>query len=212
MNILIADDEVMLTNILKIYFEKEGYKVFIANDGEEALNIFYNEKIDLAILDWMMPKKDGIELCKEFKALREIKVIILTAKSEVDDEYVSLEAGADDYIRKPFDQRIVLLRVKKLIEKNENVMVGEFKIDFKGKKVFKDKEDLGLTRIEFNLLEYFYNNRGKILSRDMILNTVWGLDYYGDYRTVDTHIHRLREKIGNEYIKTHRGLGYCLYV
>ncbi|WP_297630014.1 response regulator transcription factor [uncultured Clostridium sp.] len=212
MNILIADDEIMLTNILKIYFEKEGYKVFIANDGEEALNIFYNEKIDLAILDWMMPKKDGIELCKEFKELKETKVIILTAKGELDDEYVSLDAGADDYIRKPFDQRILLLRAKKLIEKDKRTFLRDLEIDFKGKKVFRNKKDLELTKIEFNLLEYFYNNKGKILSRDMLLNTVWGLDYYGDYRTVDTHIHRLREKIGNDYIKTHRGLGYCLHV
>ena len=157
----------------------------------------------------MMPKIDGIELCKEIKKLKDIKIIMLTAKSENDDEFLALEAGADDYLRKPFDPRILILRVKKLIG-NENIKeFNEFRIDFTGKKLFKNKEDLNLTRREFDLLEYFYKNKGKILLRDRLLNTVWGLDYYGDYRTVDTHIHRLREKIGSDYIKTHRGMGYC---
>ncbi|MGL5647089.1 MAG: response regulator transcription factor [Clostridium sp.] len=212
MNILIADDEKMITNILKMYFEKEGYKVFIANDGDEALEIFYNEKIDMAILDWMMPKKTGVELCKTFKELKECKIIILTAKDTLDDEYISLEVGADDYIRKPFDQRILLLRAKKLLKDEKETLIKDIKIDFKGQKVYKEGIDLNLTNIEFKLLDYFYKNKGKILSREMLLNTVWGLDYYGDDRTVDTHIHRLREKIGSDLIKTHRGLGYCLHV
>lgn len=210
MNILIADDEKSMTNILKIYFEKENFTTFIANDGDEALNIFYENKIDIAILDWMMPKINGIDVCKEIKKISDTKVVMLTAKGENDDEFLALESGTDDYIRKPFDPRILILRVKKLINVESMISFLNFKIDLNGKKLFKDNEDLNLTRREFELLKCFYNNKGKILSRDQLLNLVWGIDYYGDYRTVDTHVHRLRDKIGSELIKTYRGMGYCL--
>lgn len=212
MNILIADDEKSMTNILKIYFEKENFTTFIANDGDEALNIFYENKIDIAILDWMMPKINGIDVCKEIKKISDTKVVMLTAKGENDDEFLALESGTDDYIRKPFDPRILILRVKKLINVESMISFLNFKIDLNGKKLFKDNEDLNLTRREFELLKCFYNNKGKILSRDQLLNLVWGIDYYGDYRTVDTHVHRLRDKIGSELIKTYRGMGYCLEI
>lgn len=209
MNILIADDEKQMTNILKLYFQKEGFNVIIANDGEEALELFYDNKIDLAVLDWMMPKMDGVELCREIKKLNQCKVIMLTAKGENDDEFMALGAGADDYIRKPFDPRILILRAKKLIKIESVVEFGEFKLDFKGKKLFKGNEDLNLTKREFTLMECFYANKGKILSREQLVTLVWGLDYFGDYRTVDTHIYRLRDKIGSDYIRTYRGMGYC---
>lgn len=212
MNILIADDEKSMTNILKIYFEKENFTTFIANDGDEALNIFYKNKIDIAILDWMMPKTNGIDVCKEIKKISDTKVVMLTAKGENDDEFLALESGTDDYIKKPFDPRILILRVKKLINIESMISFLNFKIDLNGKKLFKDNKDLNLTRREFELLKCFYNNKGKILSRDQLLNLVWGIDYYGDYRTVDTHVHRLRDKIGSELIKTYRGMGYCLEI
>lgn len=210
MNILIADDEKHMIKILKTYFEKEGFKVFTANDGSEALDIIYSEKIDLAVLDWMMPKVSGIEVCKEIKKDTFIKVLMLTAKSENEDELMALNLGADEYVRKPFDPRIVILRAKKLLNEDKLVSISDIKIDFEAKKAYKNGEPLNLTKIEFDLVSVFYFNKGRILSRKKLLDTVWGLDYYGEERTVDTHINRLREKIGDELIKTHRGMGYCM--
>lgn len=209
MNILIADDEKQMTNILKLYFQKEGFNVITAHDGEEALELFYDNDIDLSVLDWMMPRMDGVSLCKEIKKISSCKVIMLTAKGENDDEFMALDAGADDYLRKPFDPRILIIRAKKLIKANESIKFDDFTLDFEGKKLFRGNDDLNLTRREFKLVECFYNNKGKILSRDQLILLVWGLDYYGDYRTVDTHIYRLRDKIGANYIKTYRGMGYC---
>lgn len=209
MNTLIADDEKQMTNIINLYLKKEGFEVFIANDGEEALEIFYNNKIQLAVLDWMMPKIDGVDVCKEIKKVSDTKVMMLTAKDSVDDELLALECGADDYIRKPFDPRILIVRAKKLLGETQVLYFDNFKIDIQSKKLFKDEVEIELTRREFDLLMCFYNNKGNILSRDKLLDLVWGLDYYGDYRTVDTHIYRLREKIGKKFIKTRRGMGYC---
>ena len=209
MNILIADDEKQMTNIINLYLKKEGFNVFIANDGDEALKLFYENKIDIAILDWMMPFTDGVEVCKEIKKNSNTKVIMLTAKDTVDDELLALECGADDYIKKPFDPRILIARAKKMISVNNILKFAEFKIDLQSKKFFKGDEEIELARREFDLLMCFYNNKGNILTRDKLLDLVWGLDYYGDYRTVDTHIYRLREKIGKSFIKTRRGMGYC---
>lgn len=209
MNILIADDEKQMTNIIRLYLEKEEFNVFIANDGQEALEIFYDNKIDIAILDWMMPKLDGIMACKEIKKISDVKVIMLTAKESNDDEFIALECGADDYIRKPFDPRILMIRIKKMINIEEVIKFNEYKLDLKAKKLYKNNLEIELTRREFDLLLYFYNNKGNIVTRENLLDSVWGRDYYGDYRTVDTHIYRLREKIGKEYITTRRGLGYC---
>lgn len=209
MNILIADDEKQMTTIINLYLKKEGFEVFIANDGDEALEIFYENKIDVAILDWMMPFTDGVEVCKEIKKVSNTKVIMLTAKDTVDDELLALECGADDYIKKPFDPRILMARVKKMVSANDILKFAQFKIDLQSKKLFKDDKEIELARREFDLLMCFYNNKGNILTRDKLLDLVWGLDYYGDYRTVDTHIYRLREKIGKSFIKTRRGMGYC---
>lgn len=209
MKILIADDEKQMVNIITLYLRKEGFEVTVAFDGEEALEQLYEKQFDLAILDWMMPKLNGVEVCKKIKELKNIKIIMLTAKSENDDEFLALEKGADDYLRKPFDPRILILRIKKILGIEKVVVFEEFKLDVVGKKLFCETEDLNLTRREFDLMECFYKNKGKILSRDQLLDLVWGFDYYGDYRTVDTHIHRLRDKIGAKYIKTYRGMGYC---
>ncbi|CEN77572.1 response regulator transcription factor [Paraclostridium sordellii] len=210
MNILVADDELSMLKIIEAYLKKENFSVLTASDGEEALEKFYENKIDLAILDWMMPNIDGIEVCKQIKEKSDTKVMILTAKGQVDDEIDALNIGADDYIKKPFDPRLLIIRVKKLIGYNDIFKLKNLKVDLKQQKAFKDDKDLGLTKTEFELLKTLVNNKGSILPREKLLDLVWGMDYYGDLRTVDTHIRRLRSKIGEEYITTHRGLGYCL--
>lgn len=210
MNILVADDELSMLKIIEAYLKKEKFNVLTASNGEEALEKFYENKIDLAILDWMMPNIDGIEVCKQIKEKSDTKVMMLTAKGQVDDEIDALNIGADDYIKKPFDPRLLIIRVKKLIGYNDIFKLKNLKVDLKQQKAFKDDKDLGLTKTEFELLKTLVNNKGSILPREKLLDLVWGMDYYGDLRTVDTHIRRLRSKIGEEYITTNRGLGYCL--
>jgi len=194
--------------ILKVYFEKEGYTVFLAEDGEQALDIFYREKLDLAVIDWMMPHVSGVSVCKEIKQKGDTKVLMLTAKSEVEDELYALNIGADDYVKKPFHPGILLTRAKKLLKDDQSILFEDLKIDLQAKKAFKNEVDLNLTKKEMDLISCFIRNQGKILSRENLLMTVWRIDYEGDDRTVDTHIRRLREKIGEELIQTHRGLGY----
>ena len=210
MNILVADDELSMLKIIEAYLKKEKFNVLTASNGEEALEKFYENKIDLAILDWMMPNIDGIKVCKRIKEKSDTKVMMLTAKGQVDDEIDALNIGADDYMKKPFDPRLLIIRVKKLIGYNDIFKLKNLKVDLKQQKAFKDDKDLGLTKTEFELLKTLVNNKGSILPREKLLDLVWGMDYYGDLRTVDTHIRRLRSKIGEEYITTHRGLGYCL--
>ena len=197
-----------MLKILKVYFEKEGYTVFLAEDGEQALDIFYREKLDLAVIDWMMPHVSGVSVCKEIKQKGDTKVLMLTAKSEVEDELYALNIGADDYVKKPFHPGILLTRAKKLLKDDQSILFEDLKIDLQAKKAFKNEVDLNLTKKEMDLISCFIRNQGKILSRENLLMTVWRIDYEGDDRTVDTHIRRLREKIGEELIQTHRGLGY----
>lgn len=210
MNILIADDEAQMVKILSAYFNKEGFNTILAKDGEEALNLFSSSKIDLAILDWMMPKVNGIDVCRYIKDNSNTKVLILTAKGENEDELEALNCGADEYVKKPFDPRILIMRAKKLLEFKNILKISNLNIDIASKKVYKNEDLLTLTKIEFELIKCFTINKGIILSREKLLDLVWGLEYEGDYRTVDTHIRRLRSKIGEEIIKTHRGLGYSL--
>ncbi|MBN3524683.1 response regulator transcription factor [Paenibacillus apiarius] len=212
MNILIADDEPHMLNIIQAYFNREGFRTYIAADGEAALNAFYNEAIDLAVLDWMMPKVSGIDVCKEMKRRSGVKVLLLTAKGEAEDELKALHSGADDYVRKPFDPRILMLRAKKLLQVEEGVRLGNLTVDMQGYKIYKDGSDIQATNKEFQLLKTFIEHKGRILTRQTLLDQVWGFDYFGDDRTVDTHIRRLREKIGEHFIKTHRGVGYSLEV
>lgn len=210
MNLLLADDEPLMLQILKAYFVKEGFQVFLAEDGEAALNLFYNNQIDLAVLDWMMPGRSGVEVCREIKRTSRAKVLLLTAKGESDDEFLALKAGADDYLRKPFDSRILLLRVKKLLQLSSKIIVGELTVDLEGQKVYRRGVDVGATHKEFELMKVLGMNKGQIVTRKILLDQVWGFDYFGEERTVDTHIRRLREKIGEDTIKTYRGMGYCL--
>ena len=212
MNVLIADDENSMVKILEAYFKKEGFNIFIAKNGEEALEIFSLNKIDLAILDWMMPKINGIDVCKYIKKNSNTKVLILTAKSQNEDEIKALKCGADEFIKKPFDPRILIIRAKKLIPFYEEINIDDLKINIEEMKAYKGKELLKLTKIEYELLLVFIKNKGIILSRDRLIDLVWGMDYEGDYRTVDTHIRRLRAKIGEDTIKTYRGMGYSMEV
>jgi len=208
--VLIVDDEQDMLKILKAYFEKEGFQVLLAKDGEEALEIFYEVKIDLAILDWMMPKRNGITVCQEIKKNSSVKVLMLTAKSENEDELAALQSGADEYVKKPFHPGILLTRAKKLLNQDEVIQVQNLKIDLIKNKVYKSDKELEITKTELELIKCFLNHKGTILTRKKLLDIVWGFDYFGDERTVDTHVRRLRKKIGEDIIKTHRGLGYSL--
>ena len=210
MKILIVDDEEKLLKILKKYFEVEGFSVETALDGEEAIYKIDENKIDLVILDWMIPKISGIEVCKYIKENTNAKVLMLTARTQFDDELEALNIGADEYVKKPFDIRVLVMRGKKLLNLDKNFRFKNIDINFESQKVYRDGENLNLTKIEFELLKCFVKNKGIILSRGKIIDLVWGLDYDGDPRTVDTHIRRLRRKIGEDVVKTYRGIGYSL--
>ncbi|MCM3628432.1 response regulator transcription factor [Paenibacillus glycanilyticus] len=212
MNLLLADDEPMMLQILNSYFVKDGFNVLTAGDGEQAMELFYEHKIDIAVLDWMMPKLNGVEVCKEIKKVSRAKVLLLTAKGEPEDELYALNAGADEYMRKPFDPRVLLVRVCKLMNWNSQMREGDLLVDMNALKVYRDGKDIQATSKEFQLMKYLILNKGQIVTRKMLLDQVWGFDYFGDDRTVDTHIRRLREKIGDSRIKTYRGLGYSLEV
>ncbi|MCK9861119.1 response regulator transcription factor [Paenibacillus sp. ATY16] len=210
MNLLLADDEPMMLQILESYFMKEGFNVLTAGDGEEALELFYEHRVDIAVLDWMMPKVNGVEVCKEIKRVSRTKVLLLTAKGEPEDELYALNAGADDYVRKPFDPRVLIARACKLLNWDSQLRSGDLVVDMEAQKIYRDGNDVQATSKEFQLMKYLIQNKGQIVPRKMLLDQVWGFDYYGDDRTVDTHIRRLREKIGESRIKTFRGLGYSL--
>lgn len=209
MKILIAEDELDMQKILKLYLEKDGYEVSVASNGKEALEKLCEDNYDLVIVDWMMPIMNGVELCKEIRFYSlPVKIIMLTAKSQVEEEITGLTSGADDYIRKPFEPKIVLLRIKKLLQIEEVLQCREIKIDLKRQKVTLKGNEIKLTQKEYALLLLFIKNKGITLSRELLLERVWGNDYEKDERTLDTHIRRLRSKIGKEYIKTYIGIGY----
>ncbi|MFC6347703.1 response regulator transcription factor [Vagococcus carniphilus] len=211
MKILLAEDDLDMQKILKIYLEKEGYQLTIASDGEEALDYIVNEKFDLAILDWMMPKKDGMELCEDIRRMAiPIKILMLTAKNTSIDELKSLTAGADEYISKPFEMPILLIRIKKLV-RGENVLKNAtLSLNIETFEVRDNLQGIDLTRKEYDLLHYFMLNIDITLSREQILDNVWGIDYEGDTRTVDTHVKRLRKKLSEDYIETKVRLGYVM--
>lgn len=213
MKILIAEDESAMQKIIAAYLTKDGYQVSLASNGEEALEKIYKETFDLVILDWMMPRMSGIEVCRVIRSKQlDIKMMLLTAKSEIEDEFRGLEVGADDYVKKPFDPRVLLLRIKKLLGQQDVLSYDNFVFYVSRGYVEINGEQMMLSKIEQRLLHYFMKNKGIILSRDKLLDHVWGMAYEGDDRTVDTHIRRLRKKIGEQAIKTHRGIGYSLGV
>lgn len=210
MKILIAEDDNNMSKIMKLYFEREGYEVYIVDNGRDALDYIEKENVDLIILDWMMPYMDGIEVCKEIKKTKyPTKIIMVTAKDKSSNELKGLIVGADDYIKKPFDMNILLVRIKKLCSLEE-IHYKDLKLIPSTCEVIKDNKKIELTKKEFDIIKYLLENRGIIMSRERILDNVWGLNYFGDDRTVDTHISRIRRKLGGNYIKTKVGIGYII--
>ena len=217
LKILVVDDESRMRKLVKDFLVKKQYKVLEAGDGEEAIEVFFgNKDISLIILDVMMPKMDGWEVCKEIRKFSKVPIIMLTAKSEENDELKGFELGVDEYISKPFSPKILVARVDAILRRANKIgadmtrEAGDIKIDKAAHIVnVKDKE-IELSFKEFELLTYFIENKGIALSRENILNNVWNYDYFGDARTIDTHVKKLRSKLGDcgDYIKTVWGMGY----
>lgn len=209
MKILIAEDDKDMAKILKIYLEKNGYAVDNAFDGEEAIDKLTQDKYDAVLLDWMMPRISGIEVCEFIKKNNiPIKIMMLTANEGSEYEIKGLTIGADDYLKKPFDIDILLIRLKKLVGADEILYHENLTLNKISHQVQVNDNLIRLTPIEFDLLKYFLENKTIVLTREMLINKIWGFDFEGDWRTVDTHIKRLRQKIGGNKIKTHIGLGY----
>lgn len=209
MHILIAEDELPMQKILRLYLEKENYTVETASDGEQALTLACNHRFDLILLDWMLPKLEGVEVCRQLRAYGVgAKILMLTARGEAADEFAGLTCGADDYVKKPFDPAVLMLRIKKLLHTEGMLVCGDISLNRQTGEVRLEKEKLALTKKEYELLSLFLQNKGATLSRELLLERIWGIDYAGDERTLDTHIRRLRGKIGEGYILTQVGLGY----
>ena len=214
MNILVVDDEMLIRSVIKEYLLNEKYNVYEAEDGIDALRVFKEEKIDLVILDVMMPKMDGITALKEMKEIRDTPVIMLTARVEEEDKLKGFDLGIDDYITKPFSPKELVARVKAVLKRNDKLKTSykykTLEIDYQGHKVMIDNKQIELTPKEYDLLVYFISNEGIALSRESLLSVVWGYDYYGDDRTVDTHVKMLRQSLGEyrDLIKTVRSMGY----
>lgn len=224
--ILVVDDEDHIVELISFNLETNGYEVVSASDGESAIKKAEEENPDLIILDLMLPKLDGIEVCRRIKGnptTSHISIIMLTAKSDESDKIVGLEIGADDYITKPFSVKELIARVKAVLRRNlnnhtskvdENIIeIGDIVIDEEKHEVIKAGKKAELTLKEFELLSVLAKNRGKVLSRNALLDEVWGYDYFGETRTVDVHIRHIRKKIEDDdkrpkYIETIRGIGY----
>ncbi|MDU1909955.1 response regulator transcription factor [Fusobacterium sp.] len=211
--ILIVEDEMEIRNILKLYLLKEGYDVTEAEDGEVAIKLFYEKPFDLVILDIMLPKKDGWSVLREIKKYSSVPVMILSARDDDEDELFGFEIGTDEYITKPFNNKILLARIKTLIKNTSNntdhiIELGKITINDTSHTVTVEGEEVILAPKEYELLIYLIKNHKIALSRDKMLTEVWGYDFSGSDRTIDTHIKNLRKKLGDECIKTVRGIGY----
>ena len=216
LKILVVDDEARMRKLVKDFLTLKGYIVIEAGDGEEAVELFFNQKdIALIILDVMMPKMDGWEVCKTIRKYSKVPIIMLTAKSEERDELQGFSLGVDEYISKPFSPKILVARVEAILRRSNVISagvttVGGIEIDKEAHQVRIDGKPIELSYKEVELLSYFVDNQGIALSREKILNNVWNYDYFGDARTIDTHVKKLRSKLGDkgEYIKTIWGMGY----
>ncbi|MBP5533675.1 MAG: response regulator transcription factor [Lachnospiraceae bacterium] len=214
--VLIADDESRMRKLVKDFLNKNGIQVVEAENGEEACDIFYSQKdISLIILDVMMPKMDGWQVCREIRSNSNVPIIMLTARGDEKDELLGFELGVDEYISKPFSPKILVARIDAILRRtggmgDETIEIGGIKMDKQAHEVYVDGKLIDLSLKEFELLEYFISNKGVALSRDKILNNVWNYDYYGDARTIDTHVKKLRSKMGEkgDLIKTVWGMGY----
>ena len=217
LKILVVDDESRMRKLVKDFLEREGHTIIEAVDGMEAMDIFYeNKDISLIILDVMMPRMDGWQVCREVRALSQVPIIMLTARGEERDELQGFELGVDEYISKPFSPKILVARVNAILKRGGSAVsedlidAGGIVIDKAAHLVKIDDVPIELSVKEFELLTYFLENQGIALSREKILNNVWNYDYFGDARTIDTHVKKLRSKLGEkgEYIKTIWGMGY----
>lgn len=217
LKILVVDDESRMRKLVKDFLTRAGYQVLEAQDGEEAVDTFYSTKgINLLVLDVMMPKMDGWEVVKEIRKVSKVPIIMLTAKDQEQDELLGFELGVDEYISKPFSPKILVARVEAILRRtgqdagNDVLSAGGIVIDKSAHQASVDGKPMELSFKEFELLTYFLENQGIALSREKILNSVWNYDYFGDARTIDTHVKKLRSKMGEkgEYIKTVWGMGY----
>lgn len=217
LKILVVDDESRMRKLVKDFLTKKNFQVLEAGNGEEAMDIFYEEKdIALIILDVMMPKMDGWEVCREIRKNSKVPIIMLTARSDERDELLGFDLGVDEYISKPFSPKILVARVEAILRRTgqnnpeDVISAGSIVIDKAAHLATVDGKPMELSFKEFELLTYFLENQGIALSREKILNSVWNYDYFGDARTIDTHVKKLRSKMGDkgEYIKTVWGMGY----
>lgn len=224
--ILVVDDEKPIADILKFNLEKEGYEVVCAHDGDQAVDIAEKEDPDLILLDVMLPKRDGNEVCREIRKTQTMPIIMLTAKDSEIDKVLGLELGADDYVTKPFSNRELIARVKANLRRQKQVAddtvkatkdieIGSLTVHPDAYTITKNGEEVELTHREFELLHYLARHIGQVMTREHLLETVWGYDYFGDVRTVDVTVRRLREKIEENpsnpmWIITRRGVGYFL--
>ena len=217
LKILVVDDESRMRKLVKDFLTKKNFQVLEAGNGEEAMDIFYEEKdIALIILDVMMPKMDGWEVCREIRKNSKVPIIMLTARSDERDELLGFGLGVDEYISKPFSPKILVARVEAILRRTgqnnpeDVISAGGIVIDKAAHLATVDGKPMELSFKEFELLTYFLENQGIALSREKILNSVWNYDYFGDARTIDTHVKKLRSKMGDkgEYIKTVWGMGY----
>lgn len=213
--ILVVDDETRMRKLIGDFLTTNNFDVVEAVDGEDALKVFYSTKgISLIILDVMMPKLDGYEVLKTIRKDSKVPVIFLTAKGEENDQLKGFISGADDYVQKPFSPKVLVARINAILKRNDtsslNVEVGGIRIDKTAHQVFVDEKAIDFSFKEFELIDYLIENKGIALTREKILNAVWNFDYYGDARTVDTHIKKVRAKLGKkgDYIKTLWGFGY----
>ena len=217
LKILVVDDESRMRKLVKDFLTKKNFQVLEAGNGEEAMDIFYEEKdIALIILDVMMPKMDGWEVCREIRKNSKVPIIMLTARSDERDELLGFDLGVDEYISKPFSPKILVARVEAILRRTgqnnpeDVISAGGIVIDKAAHLATVDGKPMELSFKEFELLTYFLENQGIALSREKILNSVWNYDYFGDARTIDTHVKKIRSKMGDkgEYIKTVWGMGY----
>ncbi len=219
LKILVVDDESRMRKLVRDFLVKNQYEVLEAGDGEEAMEIFFAQKdISLVVLDVMMPKMDGWQVCREIRAYSKVPIIMLTARADERDELQGFQLGVDEYIAKPFSPKILVARIEAILRRTnqtareEILSCGGIRLDKAAHQVIIDGESIDLSYKEFELLAYFMENKGIALSREKILNNVWNYDYFGDARTIDTHVKKLRSKMGEkgEMIRTIWGMGYKL--
>lgn len=212
--ILVIEDDTDIQEVLKNYLTAEGYAVTLAGDGLDGIAAFHTMAADLVLLDVMMPKIDGFAVCELLRRESDVPIIMVTARDSVEDQVRGLKLLADDYISKPFDMPVLMCRIAAVLRRagkgqaSELLRYGSLEMDLDGYHVYQDGREIELTQKEFELLRTFLANRGRVFTRQLLLDEVWGIDYFGDERIVDTHIKNLRKKLNADYIKTVRGVGY----